>query len=173
MTLDQEIQVWVAIGTWLAAIATFSAVVVALYLAKQGERIKLKCHVGLREQIYGDGTPAIKCLCFDVTNLSERPVTINSVGWVIGRRKSKRYAMQPTPGPDPRELAYSKQTMCIIRFDEAPDWLSEFASGFIRSNDWAEVKTLRAQIHTSVGLAIEVVPEQGFLKALIEHVRSA
>lgn len=169
MTLDQKIQVWVAIGTWLAAIATFSAVIGALFLAKQGERIKLKCHVGLRGQIYGDGTPAIECLCFDVTNLGERPVTINSVSWVIGRRKSKRYAIQPVPEPYQRELAYGKQTMYIIRFDKFPDWLSEFASGFIRSNDWAQVNTLRAQIHTSVGIAIEVIPEKGLLQALIKH----
>jgi len=173
LTLDQKIQIWVAVGTWLAAIATFSAVIVALFLAKQGERIKLKCHVGLREQITGDGTPAIECLCFDVTNLGERPVTINSVGWVIGRGSSKRYAMQPTPGPYPRELGYGKQTMFIIRFDEFPGWLSEFASGFIRSKDWLQVKTLRAQIHTSVGLAIEVVPEPGLLKTLTKHAAMA
>lgn len=32
MTLDQEIQVWVAVGTWLAGLATLTAAIVCLVL---------------------------------------------------------------------------------------------------------------------------------------------
>ena len=36
MTLDQKIQIWVAVGTWVAGLATFAAVILALYLAARG-----------------------------------------------------------------------------------------------------------------------------------------
>jgi hypothetical protein len=49
MTLDQKIQIWVAVGTWVAGLATLAAVIVALRLAKQVEKVKLKVQVGLRE----------------------------------------------------------------------------------------------------------------------------
>jgi hypothetical protein len=57
MTLDQKIQIWVAVGTWVAGLATLAAVIVALRLAKQVEKVKLKVHVGLRELVMGDGSP--------------------------------------------------------------------------------------------------------------------
>jgi hypothetical protein len=56
MTLDESIQIWVAVGTWVAGLATVAAVIVALRLAKQVEKVKLKVHVGLREVIMGDGS---------------------------------------------------------------------------------------------------------------------
>jgi hypothetical protein len=47
VTLDQKIQVWIAIGAWFGAIATFSAVVVSLWLAKRKPRSHLKVSVAL------------------------------------------------------------------------------------------------------------------------------
>ena len=80
MTLDQKIQIWNAIGTWLAGIATVLAVIVALYLAKKSNKLRLKIQVGLREVVVGEGSPPKQHVSFDVTNLGERPVAINSVG---------------------------------------------------------------------------------------------
>lgn len=95
MTLDQKIQIWVAVGTWVAGLATLAAVIVALRLAKKVEKVKLKVRVGLRELFMGDGSPAQKHLAISVTNLGERAVTINSVGWAVGKGKHREFAMQP------------------------------------------------------------------------------
>jgi hypothetical protein len=72
MTLDQKIQIWVAVGTWLAGLATLAAVIVALRLAKRIEKVRLKVHAGLRVLIMGDGSPFQKHLAISVTNLGER-----------------------------------------------------------------------------------------------------
>jgi hypothetical protein len=172
MTLDQKIQIWNALGTWLAGLATFAAVFVALYLAKKVEKVKLKVHVGLRVVIEGDGTPPKEHVSFDVTNLSERPVTINSVGWRIGKGKHKRFAMQPTSGrftsEYPKELAYGKSASFMVSFGHTPNWQSEFANGFVGSKDPKVLKTLTALVHTSVGVTVEAVPEQSLLKFLQE-----
>src|SRR2546427_6631611 len=94
MTLDQKIQIWVAVGTWFAGLATLAAVIVALRLAKQVEKVKLKVHVGLRELVMGDGSPYQEYLVISVTNWGERAVTINSAGWAVGKGQHRKFAFQ-------------------------------------------------------------------------------
>jgi hypothetical protein len=48
MTLDQKIQIWVAVGRWLAGVGSLAAAVVALYLSRRGERVCRRIQVGLR-----------------------------------------------------------------------------------------------------------------------------
>ena len=113
MTLDQKIQVWVAVGTWVAGLATLAAVIVALHLARRTEKVRLQVFVGLRVVVIGDGSPFQEHLSINVTNLGERSVTINTVGWVIGKRKQSRYCIQPVSGPFttqfPVELAHRQE----------------------------------------------------------------
>ena len=113
MTVDQQIQVWNAVGTWLAGIATFVAVVVSLRLAGKAERVRMKVSAGVRLLIRGDGTPAERQIEIGVTNLAERPVTVDSVGWAIGKGKHRQYCLQNVSGPDssqyPVELAHGKR----------------------------------------------------------------
>jgi hypothetical protein len=170
ITLDQEIQIWVAVGTWVAGIGTLAAVIVALYLARRVEKVRLKVYVGPRVVVLGDGTPFKKQIAFSVTNLGERPVTIESVGWVIGRGKGRRFAIQPVSGPFtsqyPIEIAHGKGTTFMVSLDEAPNWYREFATGFVQDLSGDSLRTLVAQIHTSVGQTIEVHPEKEILDAL-------
>lgn len=173
MTLDQEIQVWVAVGTWVAGLATLTAAVVALYLARRSERVRLKVRVGLTEVIIGDGSPFQKHLDISVTNIGERPVTINTVGWAIGKGKHRRYCIQTVSGPFttqyPVELAHGKTANFMVSFVATPNWSEEFARGFVEDTSGRALKTLVAQIHTSVGQTIEVRPEGN----LIEQLRKA
>src|ERR1039457_2189957 len=121
MTLDQTIQIWVAVGTWVSSIATIAAVITALYIATRVEKVRLKVQVGLMEIIIGDGSPFQEHLGINVTNLGERPVTVNSVGWAIGKGKKRRFAMQPLNSPHsaqyPIELAYGKSASFLLSFD--------------------------------------------------------
>jgi hypothetical protein len=173
MTLDQIIQIWVAVGTWVAGLATFAAVVVALYLAKQVEKVKLKVHVGLRELVMGDGSPFQEHLAISVTNLGERAVTINSVGWAVGKGRHRRFALQPEAGVYsaryPIELTYGKGANFMVSFLIIPTWLKDFATGFVRDLSDRNLKSLVAQIHTSVGQTIEVKPEYDLLEALKKY----
>ena len=80
MTFDQKIQLWNAIGTWVAGIATFCAVIVSLHLARRVEKVRLRTRVGIRQMFQGDGTPGQELLEFHITNLGDRPVTVVSLG---------------------------------------------------------------------------------------------
>lgn len=171
MTTDQKIQVWIAIGGCISGIGTLAAVVTALFLARRVEKIRLKVEVGLRGIFTpGDGSPFQKHLGIFVTNLGERPVTVNSVVWVVGRGKKKRYAIQTVSGPHtsqcPVELAHGKTATFLVSFDVTKNWLEDFATGFIQDLSDESLKTLFAQVHTSVGETVNVRPETNLLDAL-------
>lgn len=169
MTLDQQIQVWNVVGTWLAGIATFMAVVVSLYLAKKLESIKLKVNVGIRLVFAGDGTPAEEHVGFSIVNLGDRPVNILSVGWSIGK-KNKRFCIQSARGQYteqyPKWLSHGEGASFLHSFIDSPNWTADFASGFVQDTSDKNLKTLRAIIHTSIGKTIEVVPEKNLLERL-------
>lgn len=170
MTLDQQIQVWNAVGTWLAGLATFAAVVVSLRLARKADRVHVEASAGIRLVFAGDGTTAEEHAGITAVNRGERPVIINSVGWRVGRGKGARHCIQPVSGQYthqyPKQLAHGEQAAFLVSFNTVPDWAKDFAVGFIQDLEPRNLKTLRAVIHTSVGQSIEVVPEKNLLEKL-------
>ena len=96
MNFDEVMMLLNALGSWVAGAGSLAAVGVALWLARRVEKIKLDAWVGHRVLV-GAGTKA-ECLGIMVTNLGERPVTINSIGWTIGLRKESAslYPTNPT-----------------------------------------------------------------------------
>jgi hypothetical protein len=171
MTLDQQIQVWNAVGTWLAGIATFAAVVVSLRLASRYDRVRLKTYAGIRLLYIGDGTPAQELVEINVTNLGERPVTISTVGWAIGKGKKRRYCIQNLSGPYtsqyPIELTHGKSASFQVFFPVTPNWLSDFSNKFTASGE-ESLSTLVATVHTSVGQTVEVKVEDNLINKLME-----
>ena len=172
MTLDQKINVGIAIGTWLAAIATFFAVLTSLHLARRSEQIRIKATAGIRLLFIGDGSPAEEHVQIGVVNHGDRTVVVNSVGWKIGTRKNTRLCIQPVSGKwtqnYPLQLAHGEQASFLVSFSATPEWTKHFAKDFVRDVSPKNLKTLRALIHTSLGQTIEVVPEDNLLKKLRE-----
>ena len=84
MTFEQKVQLWMVVGTWVAGLATLGAVMTSLYFARSAEKVRLRIFVGIRVAFSGDGSPGKDYVCFDVTNVGERPVIITTVGWVVG-----------------------------------------------------------------------------------------
>lgn len=173
MTLDQQIQIWNAVGTWTAGVATFLAVVVSLNLARRAERVNLRASVDMRLVFAGDGSPAEEHVGFTVVNLGERPVNVVSIGWCVGKRKSKRFCIQPVAGQYtqqyPKQLAHGEQASFLVSFQAAPNWAKDFATGFVQEMSEKNLRTLRGMVNTSVGPSIEVVPDA----SLLERLRSA
>jgi hypothetical protein len=56
MTLDQKIQIWVALGAWVSGLGSLAAVVAALHFSRRVEKVRLKVFAGLTEVVLGDGT---------------------------------------------------------------------------------------------------------------------
>lgn len=176
MTLDQKIQIWIAIGSWLAGIGTVGATAVALYLARRVEKLRLRIRVGLMEVVMGDGTPFQEHLGIDVTNAGERPVTINSVGWAVGKGKRRRYAIQPFHGTHsaqcPIELAYGKSAKFLVSFNVMPNWPRDFGTGFVQDLSEKHLKTLTVQVHTALGF-VEARPMANVLECIRNAARGS
>lgn len=174
MSTDQDLQIWNTFGTWISGIGTLAACGIALWLARRTEKVQLKVYAGFRLLIYSDQQQ--ECLNIEVTNLGERPVTISSIGWRIGRGKAKRHAIQPIPNssPDhyPKKLEHGETANFIVKFVQPPDflesseWIKRFIQNFIKTNSAKTLKTLKLQIHTSVGHTENIKPEKDFLERI-------
>lgn len=160
-------EAWTVAGTWFAGIATLLAAGVALHLARRSERVGLRIFVGVRDMV-GGGTAPTPYLCFDVTNIGPRPVVITNVGWVIGKRKSRRYCIQILERPPwtqcPAELPHGHQALFMVGLTGTLDWAREFITDFVK--DERLLKTLRVQVFTSVGQTFELQPEPGVIDRL-------
>lgn len=172
MTIDQHIQLWNAIGTWVAGLATFGAVLVSLHLARQRDAVKLRVYAGRRLVFMGDGTPALRYVAISATNLGERPVTILTAGWRVGRRKKARYCVQ-TVGERftdryPIELAHGKSATFMFE-ETADEWAREIMNGFIKDPSDRNLKTFTAYVSTSVGSTTWCKPEPDLLAYVREH----
>ena len=153
-------------AAWTGAFGTILASAVALTLSRRSSKVKLKASVGI-QQVVGAGTNRT-FVGFSVANLGERPVTISSLGWRIGkRRKKRRYGFIPFTDPlsaqIPKTLNYGDTATFFVLEKIDANWLSDYATDFIKSSP---VGTLRGLLHTSVGHAEVIVPEDGFLSAL-------
>lgn len=171
MTLDQQIQIWNTVGTWLAAIATFVAVLVSLFLAQKSDRVNLRANAGIRLVFAGDGTPPEEHVGISVVNLGDRPVNVTSIGWCVGRGRNKRYCVQPVAGhythQYPKQLAHGEQATFMVSFKAAPDWPRKFVTDFVKDVSDKNLRTLRALVSTSVGRRdFEVKPEKNLLDKL-------
>ncbi|MES2291793.1 MAG: hypothetical protein V4527_00660 [Pseudomonadota bacterium] len=73
-----------AIGQVAAAIATFAAVCVSLWLARSERRANVKAGAGLRLLIPGDSSPFEDRIAIHITNFGMRAVRISNLGWRTG-----------------------------------------------------------------------------------------
>ena len=176
MTLDQKLQLWNVVGTWVAGMATFAAVVVSLWLAGRSERIHLFVRVGIRSIFAGDGSPPVQALSFEVTNRGQRPVTVVSIGWTVGKGKQAKFCVQTTSAPYtahcPVELSHGKSANFLVSFEATPGWAEEFSMKFLPDKTPRTLRTLLALIHTSVGTTVRVKPEENVLKLLRGNVEA-
>jgi hypothetical protein len=169
VSLADKIALWGAIGTWVAGLATTGAVIFSLYLLRRSERVRLSVRAGLRI-LLGDGYPQREVMMIEVTNLGDRTVTVNSVGWSCGPKKDQRFCLQMLSSDSlqyPARLEHGQTGFFQYSITDHPDALKRFVTGFLRGN-MKDLSTLLAQVHTSVNQTVDVKPEEGML----ERIRS-
>lgn len=151
-----------ASGNWISAIVSFFAVLVALYLARRSERVKLKATVGNRVIVSGLHSTITKCLMISVTNVGSRTVYVKSFSISIGRLWKKSSAIvKDTEGV--RKIEYGETTALIISYEQYPNWQRELIQDLVKDES---LNTLYFSINTSVGYVKSVKPEKAFLKGI-------
>ena len=173
LTFDQKIQVAHLVGVWIAGIATVFVACVSLFLARKVRKVSLKTDVGI-VMLIGNGYPKQEVLSISVTNIGECPVTVNSVGWTIGKRKNRRCAMQNLTHPNsdmyPIEINHGKTANFLVATND--DWKKDFVKYFVKDVSNGSLATLRANIYTSVGYSKDVVPNDDLLRKLKDTAKN-
>lgn len=170
-----------AIGQLLGAIATFMAVWVSLYLAKNRVRPRLKVVVGER-LTFGIPTVPENVLIIEVTNTGEMPAVVRSFGWSSGyfRRGPKcltrRYAMQkpealPVGCVPPYELMPGRQNTTYFTLEFLLEQCRSTQNPMF-TRDYPVFGRRGTRINAFVNLAdgslISVRPERSLRRKLIE-----
>ena len=121
MTLDQMLQLWAVIGTWVAGIGTVSAVVVAMYLARRSEKIRFEASVFLGDILSDDGSIHRKGLIIRVTNIGDSLVLIGTKqvadlrSWRVPTRAGKS-----APGESSRAFSGHQDKSSINERERTP-----------------------------------------------------
>ena len=159
MTLDQKIQLAIAIGTCCAAAATFTAVIYSLIQTRLATRSRLRINVVLSEHggcpdVFGDATVMLSALKIQVANHGQRPVFLTAVGWKAGRLFSRVTKSQnitdgwPLPCKvEPSEYA----TFWVAPDDGWEKWLKAFAEEVLVAVRFGRKPYLRLAVLTSLG----------------------
>ena len=161
------------LGTWFAAIGTTGAVVVALWLARRTEKVRLDASAGIRVA-FGSGESE-EGVFITVTNLGERPVTISSVSWGIGKPKRNTLSAidKNALNQCPKKLEHGETANFFTPF--SPTGESLLLKRLVTSlqiNTRKQVKALRVRIHTSVRYTKYVDPDESLLSKLQEVIKS-
>ena len=172
MTFNQIIQIIDVVGTWAAAIGTISAAVIALWIALHGQRIKLKSFVGHRVSV-GDSVSQ-SFLAFNVTNLGDRPVTITSLTWTVGKKRSKKHVVhilhERSPDQLPKQLLHGETADFRTYYSDVHKWNKDFMENIVNDMSNKLINSIRVQIHTSIGHIEEIKPAGQFLDGLEKSI---
>ena len=157
---------WGSVADWVAGTGSFSAVIVALYLARSSNRVKLRVHIGHRIMIAtGQKGDPPEYLQIGVVNTGSRVSRVTNVGYKIGIRK-KQFAIQVTgesslSSPLPIELRDGHEARWMIPLELPDNWIDRFCRDFLLPNWRTRLWSARVQIHTSVGQVFEAPFERG------------
>jgi hypothetical protein len=152
---------WGSVAEWVSGIGSIFAAVVALYLARASQRIRLRGYCGLRT-VLQQGTEPQEILSISVTNIGTRSTIVNNISIQVGTFKKRfgvitmvkdRYSVGiPFPLPDGQEGHWG------IPLDEQKSWIRELCESLITKP--SDVASLRFRVHTSHGAHLVLRPEK-------------
>lgn len=161
---------WGSVADWASGLGSLFAGIIALYLARASQRIRLKGYCGLR-MIVGFGTTPQEVVSVVVTNIGTRSTVINNISMRVGHFKKKRIAIitlvrdQYSVGI-PYALADGQEAHWGIPLDQSRTWIKELCDGFVQTPN--DVITLQFRVHTSHGYDFVLRPEEPLRKAILE-----
>lgn len=176
ISLDDQAFKWLEIGgSWFSAIATFAAVFVSLYLARQQSKIRLRINFTSKSFPDRGGNPLPVYLVISVVNCGYRPVTISDVALRFGIIK-RRYApqhFQPTSWSTqiPIRVEHGEEINLSINLGNESDWAKNLIDsiGPIGLSDLIGLKLL---VSTTVGTTVLLTPSIAIRKLIFERFLS-
>lgn len=167
---------WTMIGTWVAGLATLSAVIVSLYLSMRAAKITVSGVVGLRDLVIPGISNIQRVLSITILNKGIPTAHIVNIGWRITAgnlferfflKRNKYYHQifqlsDVTPSKWPAKMDHGETVSIIIKIDEQ-EWIKKWAELLSLS----EIKKLRFAITNSFGKTNYVKPDDFLINQII------
>jgi hypothetical protein len=173
MILDEQtLRLIEVLSTAGAALGTFAAVLVSLWLARR-EALKVKLDAGFYF-ILRRSDPPNHYFSLLVTNIGPRPVRVVAFGVTSGRaglgpfghRHHALIELESLTGHSfPFQLNDGEEARFGIDLDQADNWIEYFYNEVIGRSSF-RIRTLRFRVHVSNGQVFTVQPNQLFADEL-------
>ncbi|MFT7042846.1 MAG: hypothetical protein ACJAW7_001604 [Candidatus Azotimanducaceae bacterium] len=174
-----SIETWKFINSfapWFSAIGSLSAVVFALYIARQDKRVRLEVSVGHRLMVEpGSGGPTPSYLSIRVVNVGHREVQLSQLTWKAGIFK-KSHAIQTISrngisSPLPTRIKDGEEAHYLVSLDGEHDWIAAFVKDFLPNFPWLRLHFVRFNVHTTIGSTFTTKLEKGFRELCLEKTK--
>lgn len=155
---------WMMFATWFAGAATFSAVVLTLYISNRKPIPELAItssvsiispRPGIAKQGYG----------ITIANTGQFSVFISSIQWeCAGKKKFVQFFDDAYSSPLPKKLEHGESAFFFFEIDDFSSWVREMYTN-IRNAD-GKIDKLKIVTHLSTGYQISQRAERSLIAAL-------
>lgn len=157
---------WMMFATWFSGAATFSAVVLTLYIANRKPVPSLKITAsgsiisplpGITRQGYG----------ITVANIGSSAAVVSSIHWECGGKL--KFVQNFTPvvsSPMPKKLEHGESAFFFVELDDFSGWVKSMKANI--QNAEGSVGKLKVVVNLSTGRSVKCKAEKSLRKALNE-----
>ncbi|MEO1921048.1 MAG: hypothetical protein ABGW84_04075 [Sphingomonadaceae bacterium] len=153
-----------ALGQVAAAVGTFAAVILSLWLSLRSGRPKIKLRVGEWTLIGPEKSLDENLLVFSVANTGSRPAMITHIGWETGWLKhgptflKKQFAVQTFSGTDhgldvPFDLPIGAKAECSVKLNNILQWVEEKRGRPFFSRDFPKLGRMTTKVRAYASTA--------------------
>ncbi|EJB8470228.1 hypothetical protein MW376_000255 [Citrobacter freundii] len=148
---------WIMFATWFSGAATFSAVVLTLYIANRKPVPSLKISAsgsiispspGITQQGYG----------ITVANIGNSPAVISSIHWECGgKQKFVQFFDPSVSSPMPKKLEHGESAFFFLELDDFSAWVRSMKTNI--DNAEGSVDKLKIVVTLSTGRIVKCKAE--------------
>lgn len=163
---QKQINLFAAIGNWVAAFATVATAIVAIWLARYPHKAKLKIEAGYA-LLTSDRRSMIEGFRINIVNMSTRTVVINNIKLLKDEGRKKNWVFIHH-GEDVR-IIESEHDVQITITQDYHNWKQKLIND-LKLVDDESLETLRLQITTSTGYTKKVKLNEHFIDDLRHEI---
>jgi len=152
MTIDRETLDLLSAGaSWLSALGTLAAVVVALHLARRDHEVRVRVHASLGT-VFLPPQPydrQVRVVSISATNVGLRPLTLTAIYWRNGLFRKVHSEQRPPSNdlsaPLPAKLNYGDEATVVFELPEFEEGMAPLLEHLRnRKLRWLACRRLRA-----------------------------
>lgn len=157
---------WSMIGTWFAGLATFSAVLVSLYIANKKPVPRINSSVDATIISPAPGISMVG-LSITVANVGLYPVVISSIHCEFGGdKKIVQMFKKIISAQMPKKLEHGESALFFVETESFSDWVANFRN--IVKESGGKMSKLRLVVNLSTGQRISFKPKKDLIRTLSE-----